>query len=75
MLGGSIIRATLSLGRLAVLSIYLFAINRQLLLLNQWNRKNGHRNAFTTKSSPKNVRDVVIDFNVAHILGFATDPG
>ena len=40
---------------LPVLSVHSLVINLQLLNLNQWKRKNGHRNTCSFKSSRKNV--------------------
>ena len=72
MLGRSVILTTLFLskpprGSLPVLSIHSFAINQQLLFLNQRKRKNGRRNIFMTKFSQKNVPDVRIDLGTACI--------
>ena len=61
--------ATLSwaslLGSLPVLSAHSFAINWQLLFLNQRKRENGRRNVFMTKSPRKNVPDVGIELGAA----------
>ena len=70
MSGRSVILSTLFLDkpprdRLPVLSAHSFAINRQLLFLNQQKRKNGRRNIFMTKSSQKNVPDPRIDRGAA----------
>ena len=54
-------------GGLPVLSINYFTINRQMIFLNQLKRKNGRRNIFTTKSSPKNVPDAKIDHDASCI--------
>ena len=56
-----------SRGSLPGLSIHSFAINRQLLFLNQQKRKNGRRNVFMTKSSQKNVLDTRIDRSASSI--------
>ena len=66
MSGRSVIISTLFLGkpprgRWPVLSAHPFAINWQLLFLNQRKRKNGRRNNFMTKSSRKDVPDARID--------------
>ena len=58
---------------LPVESAYCVAIKWQLLFLNQGKRKNGHRNAFRTKSSQKNVQEEKgIDLSVAYILNCFT---
>ena len=58
-----------------VLSVHSFAINWQLLFLNQHKRKNGFSNIFMTKSSSKNVPDVGVNLSVACIpSGLATLP-
>ena len=44
-----------------ILSAHHFAINWQILFLNQRKRKNGRRNIFMTKSSRKDVLDARID--------------
>ena len=61
-------------GSLPVLSVHSFAINEQLLFLNQQKRMNGHRNIFMTKSSQKNVPDVGVDLEFACIpINLAAD--
>ena len=79
MSGRSFILTTLFLGKpsegnLSVLSVHSFAINQQMVFLNQGKRKNGHRNIFMKKSFRKNVPDVGVDLGSACIpSGLATD--
>ena len=70
MSGRSVIISTLFLckpprDRLPVLSAHHFAINLQMIFLNQRKRKNGRRNIFMTKSSQKDVPDARIDRGVS----------
>ena len=61
-------------GSLPVLSAHYFAINWQLLFLNQRKRENGRRNYFMTKSPWKNVSDVGIELGAACMpSGHASD--
>ena len=68
------------MGSLPVLCAHSFAINWQLLFLNQQRRENGRRNDFMTKSPRKNVPDVGIELGAAcmpsgHTSDRATAPG
>ena len=61
-------------GSLPVLCVHSFAINLQLLFLNQRKRNNWRRNIFMTKSSRKNVPDGGVYLGKTRITsGIATD--